>query len=205
MLDGFSDPGIAFGLAVDDRLGGAQPRDALEGRRHARQLRHTLIELDRHRGVFEIARHAAVRVTGEVELEIERAAPLQVTHVDARLAQALHRGQAHHDARPLDAGLVAASAAVAIAPAARREIDALLAPFARERAHVFCRDACLFLLPLRRLRNAVLLAEEIGLPLVEADGVAREREDRKTTRLNSSHTVISYAVFCLEKKHIRYS
>src|SRR5438132_6705847 len=28
--------------------------------------------------------------------------------------------------------------------------------------------------------------------------------DRKSTRLNSSHTVISYAVFCLKKKKIRY-
>src|SRR5260221_9697183 len=28
----------------------------------------------------------------------------------------------------------------------------------------------------------------------------RERQDRKSTRLNSSHTVISYAVFCLKKK-----
>src|SRR5947207_14280000 len=28
----------------------------------------------------------------------------------------------------------------------------------------------------------------------------RERADRKSTRLNSSHTVISYAVFCLKKK-----
>src|SRR5260221_6877120 len=27
-----------------------------------------------------------------------------------------------------------------------------------------------------------------------------EGEDRKSTRLNSSHTVISYAVFCLKKK-----
>src|SRR5438034_3512105 len=27
-----------------------------------------------------------------------------------------------------------------------------------------------------------------------------ERGDRKSTRLNSSHTVISYAVFCLKKK-----
>src|SRR5438034_5426404 len=27
-------------------------------------------------------------------------------------------------------------------------------------------------------------------------------EDRKSTRLNSSHTVISYAVFCLKKKNI---
>src|SRR5438034_4497125 len=26
-------------------------------------------------------------------------------------------------------------------------------------------------------------------------------QDRKSTRLNSSHTVISYAVFCLKKKH----
>src|SRR3712207_7958161 len=30
----------------------------------------------------------------------------------------------------------------------------------------------------------------------------REREDRKSTRLNSSHANISYAVFCLKKKKI---
>src|SRR5947207_11514311 len=29
---------------------------------------------------------------------------------------------------------------------------------------------------------------------------APHEEDRKSTRLNSSHTVISYAVFCLKKK-----
>src|SRR5438552_11699426 len=28
----------------------------------------------------------------------------------------------------------------------------------------------------------------------------RETEDRKSTRLNSSHQIISYAVFCLKKK-----
>src|SRR5436190_6809601 len=28
--------------------------------------------------------------------------------------------------------------------------------------------------------------------------------DRKSTRLNSSHTVISYAVFCLKKKNKRF-
>src|SRR5436190_4334951 len=33
------------------------------------------------------------------------------------------------------------------------------------------------------------------------EGPARRR-DRKSTRLNSSHTVISYAVFCLKKKKI---
>src|SRR5258708_27167118 len=31
-------------------------------------------------------------------------------------------------------------------------------------------------------------------------GVAGMREDRKSTRLNSSHQIISYAVFCLKKK-----
>src|SRR5205807_4136490 len=32
-------------------------------------------------------------------------------------------------------------------------------------------------------------------------GTAQQREDRKSTRLNSSHLVISYAVFCLKKKN----
>src|SRR2546426_2181671 len=31
-------------------------------------------------------------------------------------------------------------------------------------------------------------------------GSDRDRQDRKSTRLNSSHLVISYAVFCLKKK-----
>src|ERR1039457_4617197 len=31
------------------------------------------------------------------------------------------------------------------------------------------------------------------------------QRDRKSTRLNSSHLVISYAVFCLKKKHTRIS
>src|SRR5256885_6080052 len=33
--------------------------------------------------------------------------------------------------------------------------------------------------------------------------VQPQRGDRKSTRLNSSHLVISYAVFCLKKKKIR--
>src|SRR5947207_13574907 len=36
-----------------------------------------------------------------------------------------------------------------------------------------------------------------------APPVAAEQLDRKSTRLNSSHTVISYAVFCLKKKKAR--
>src|SRR5690349_23612066 len=35
---------------------------------------------------------------------------------------------------------------------------------------------------------------------VERDGLSVIRRDRKSTRLNSSHVEISYAVFCLKKK-----
>src|SRR5947207_4974852 len=48
-----------------------------------------------------------------------------------------------------------------------------------------------------RLRATIfcgMLAEAVMLALL----------DRKSTRLNSSHTVISYAVFCLKKKTITY-
>src|SRR5438132_5763330 len=40
------------------------------------------------------------------------------------------------------------------------------------------------------------------LPLVKSSHSlsTRRHRDRKSTRLNSSHTVISYAVFCLKKK-----
>src|SRR3712207_7600178 len=34
-----------------------------------------------------------------------------------------------------------------------------------------------------------------------AEQVLRSYEDRKSTRLNSSHANISYAVFCLKKNH----
>src|SRR6266446_10708674 len=38
------------------------------------------------------------------------------------------------------------------------------------------------------------------LPLVPASHELYHQRDRKSTRLNSSHLVISYAVFCLKKK-----
>src|SRR5690242_20840031 len=36
--------------------------------------------------------------------------------------------------------------------------------------------------------------------LMHAGVIVREERDRKSTRLNSSHMSISYAVFCLKKK-----
>src|SRR5207244_8005251 len=49
------------------------------------------------------------------------------------------------------------------------------------------------------------LARRLAVPrrLVTAPGVDLrivDPEDRKSTRLNSSHQIISYAVFCLKKK-----
>src|SRR5436190_9298719 len=53
-----------------------------------------------------------------------------------------------------------------------------------------------------------LFRSTVGRPLTFAafttarsdDGSRPTMVDRKSTRLNSSHTVISYAVFCLKKK-----
>src|SRR5437867_8713384 len=54
------------------------------------------------------------------------------------------------------------------------------------------------------LSQGFWLFEEIPLPSqgVEVFSLLRESEDRKSTRLNSSHRTISYAVFCLKKKKI---
>src|SRR5256886_3770028 len=51
-------------------------------------------------------------------------------------------------------------------------------------------------LPAEAVEFPVPYAAEEGVPLV------RREQDRKSTRLNSSHSQISYAVFCLKKKNI---
>src|SRR5260221_2349439 len=58
---------------------------------------------------------------------------------------------------------------------------------------------------------AAVVAATLGAAPSGADGVTNPKhffwaagqspQDRKSTRLNSSHTVISYAVFCLKKKN----
>src|SRR3712207_7652872 len=58
--------------------------------------------------------------------------------------------------------------------------------------------------PARERRDAVGIAAEGDKRVAQADAVAVPRvepfRDRKSTRLNSSHANISYAVFCLKKK-----
>src|SRR5947209_15284918 len=59
------------------------------------------------------------------------------------------------------------------------------------------------LFPYTRSSDLPARFEKIGGGLVAeapAAEVAADPEDRKSTRLNSSHANISYAVFCLKKK-----
>src|SRR3712207_8793694 len=52
-----------------------------------------------------------------------------------------------------------------------------------------------------------ILAPEIaaGSLYTRADWIRRQASDRKSTRLNSSHANISYAVFCLKKQKRIYA
>src|SRR3712207_7725199 len=55
-----------------------------------------------------------------------------------------------------------------------------------------------------------LQAVGVGMSVDETEGVGHEPIgvvllDRKSTRLNSSHANISYAVFCLKKKKRKYN
>src|SRR5438034_11838630 len=68
------------------------------------------------------------------------------------------------------------------------------------------------------LHDALPISSSLGATHLDQDGPDRSRGsvrdlpisqsgdgwcvDRKSTRLNSSHTVISYAVFCLKKKKL---
>src|SRR2546430_12399003 len=56
----------------------------------------------------------------------------------------------------------------------------------------------------RRLHRGVLAAEDDDHEALQA-AATLAAEDRKSTRLNSSHSQISYAVFCLKKKNILQS
>src|SRR3712207_7994119 len=57
----------------------------------------------------------------------------------------------------------------------------------------------------RSVRRSVRLEHVLGVSVVgrdERDAACLADRDRKSTRLNSSHANISYAVFCLKKKKL---
>src|SRR3712207_8969511 len=56
---------------------------------------------------------------------------------------------------------------------------------------------------LEQIRHAVEVLGSVNIVLAHATSTYPARPDRKSTRLNSSHANISYAVFCLKKKNIK--
>src|SRR2546430_8735266 len=52
------------------------------------------------------------------------------------------------------------------------------------------------------------VSEDLDIPLIEVLAYRRDKnvavKDRKSTRLNSSHSQISYAVFCFKQKNDAY-
>src|SRR3712207_8193853 len=67
--------------------------------------------------------------------------------------------------------------------------------------------------PISRQMATETIAEKAaayGMPGIRIDGFdpiacwKATKEDRKSTRLNSSHANISYAVFCLKKNYLRH-
>src|SRR3712207_8400505 len=54
----------------------------------------------------------------------------------------------------------------------------------------------------KTLRSVFPIRDFAGTAELDFVNYELEEPDRKSTRLNSSHANISYAVFCLKKKHI---
>src|SRR2546430_1520895 len=104
-----------------------------------------------------------------------------IVESDGRRCRMLHYG----------ALKVAAKRQKKYAGAALRDVHALLCRLIKE----FSPDAVAVesVFTALNMRTALRLAEVRGVVLLAA-------ADRKSTRLNSSHSQISYAVFCLKKK-----
>src|SRR5207253_9252041 len=109
------------------------------------------------------------------------------------------------ETRPLSAHLMS----VLFPPATPPPPSSTLFPYTtlfrsqpRRRGHTECSADLAALLPARRRRGLRRLGQETE-PAHRPFGRQRSarRPDRKSTRLNSSHVAISYAVFCLKKKN----
>src|SRR3712207_8578342 len=70
----------------------------------------------------------------------------------------------------------------------------------RSHAHLGVRSPARAARGTRRCRDHLRHDRGAGRPTLGAAGLRRRLRDRKSTRLNSSHANISYAVFCLKKK-----
>src|SRR2546430_11221811 len=83
----------------------------------------------------------------------------------------------------------------------RRPPRSTLFPYTTLFRSQFARQLALDARPFQDLVDRVREpALEMRVVRAEHQAVLAERQDRKSTRLNSSHSQISYAVFCLKKK-----
>src|SRR5207244_13496548 len=97
-------------------------------------------------------------------------------------------------------------------------LDQLFIPASRAHSHLHpfpTRRSSDLLAPAHVVHPVVDAQLALGHRLIETVGRFRDhgllggrersrQPDRKSTRLNSSHQIISYAVFCLKKKNTRY-
>src|SRR5207253_11316972 len=88
-----------------------------------------------------------------------------------------------HDALPICAELVALARAAGVGAVV---VEAVLIAAALSVAGL--------------LATLTLALSALALTLLAGNGQGGGNQDRKSTRLNSSHVAISYAVFCLKKK-----
>src|SRR5437870_7516053 len=64
------------------------------------------------------------------------------------------------------------------------------------------KDLFIFMTIARPIFDFVVAPDIRSIKDLRGKTIALDRPDRKSTRLNSSHVAISYAVFCLKKKNI---
>src|SRR3712207_7580452 len=95
---------------------------------------------------------------------------------------------AHHGERPGHAVVIGASLAGLMSALALSRAGLVVTVL--ERAAAFTRTGAAVAIDAGRLAGLARLGVTMTVP----------RTDRKSTRLNSSHANISYAVFCLKKK-----
>src|SRR5437763_8281560 len=85
----------------------------------------------------------------------------------------------------------------------RHEVpDAEITVFSRDADDTKRRHKVERAVPVRKLSRSEVVpeVERLDLLLFGGGGILYDADDRKSTRLNSSHRCISYAVFCLKKK-----
>ena len=122
-------------------------------------VKHAIDKDGARSGVVAVARDAAVSVTREIEVGIDRNALRGAVNIDAGFSHALHGDQRDHHAGPVHADRAAAGAAPA-AESAGRQHGLVLRPFPGQSADFVRGNAALLFRPFSGLGNPVRLCPE---------------------------------------------